>query len=211
MKRRILAILSALSLAMLVATCIVWVRSYWAIDELKLNRAQFPPADNDGDRPVFVAKIHMDGVSANRGVIRLVLERSTDDLLLRTENLKDWSEGYPPGWQLHYRRSHPYEEEPDLPFDTVKPQILLNRFGFFYGTCGIRGLFYESVNFIYTDAEIPAWFLAAMTVLMPGMRLVAFARNRRWIVLGRCSACGYDLRATPDRCPECGKENQLRK
>jgi hypothetical protein len=51
---------------------------------------------------------------------------------------------------------------------------------------------------------VPHWFLVILFATMPLTRLGLFIRRRRRKVEGRCAKCGYDLRATPERCPECG-------
>jgi hypothetical protein len=52
---------------------------------------------------------------------------------------------------------------------------------------------------------VPHWFLALLTIALPlrwlWRRLTTAQRRRSNL----CPICGYDLRATPDRCPECGK------
>jgi hypothetical protein len=44
------------------------------------------------------------------------------------------------------------------------------------------------------------------TGIAPALSLFSLWRRRRREIKGRCGACGYDLRASPLRCPECGAE-----
>ena len=51
---------------------------------------------------------------------------------------------------------------------------------------------------------LPTWFLVAVFASIPTFRFAATLRRARRRKQNRCLSCGYDLRATPDGCPECG-------
>jgi hypothetical protein len=52
--------------------------------------------------------------------------------------------------------------------------------------------------------SVPAWLAVAVSAILPAVRMRAWKLRRRLKTMGRCVVCGYDLRATPLRCPECG-------
>jgi hypothetical protein len=53
----------------------------------------------------------------------------------------------------------------------------------------------------------PHWFFAMLFAILPAFQLRAILHLHKRSREGLCPRCGYDLRATPERCPECGRAN----
>jgi hypothetical protein len=54
---------------------------------------------------------------------------------------------------------------------------------------------------------IPFWLLTALLAILPlcEIRLLCHLKKSHREAHGLCLHCGYDLRASPERCPECGQ------
>jgi hypothetical protein len=67
----------------------------------------------------------------------------------------------------------------------------------------------DQYNWAIKRLALPHWFLVLLFSLLPAVRVIRWQlRRRRARQLGPdarpCPSCGYDRRATPTRCPECG-------
>jgi hypothetical protein len=52
--------------------------------------------------------------------------------------------------------------------------------------------------------SIPYWWFLVLSVPFPVVSLIRSFRQRRRLRMNLCRQCGYDLRHSPGKCPECG-------
>src|SRR4051812_34611017 len=60
----------------------------------------------------------------------------------------------------------------------------------------------------FWSVTLPMWALILLALGLPARtaaQLWQARRARRRLATDMCPACGYDLRGSPDRCPECGR------
>jgi hypothetical protein len=56
----------------------------------------------------------------------------------------------------------------------------------------------------YKSLSMPWYYPVVLLAPLPALWGIGWIRRRRMHRPGTCAVCGYDMRATPGRCPECG-------
>jgi hypothetical protein len=187
LRRILINALAGLSLLLCMAAVGLWVRSSWYFaDRVSWVRA--------GGVPV------LNVVELDRGRIVVFRAVPVDDsgqiVGAETEWLtEDW---------------RPHADWDVVPAGTG---VMLSYVAFDEGTWRWGGLVYQRERSIslhqairFRVLAVPLWMIGAASAVLPCVRAIDFVRRRRRYAQGHCPACGYDLRATPDRCPECGRE-----
>ena len=182
LQRRVLNLLTTLSLLLCAASLALWVLSQFRCGEYRFGTG----------RPYGVFQFV---VALNPGQFRAgtVRERVADD------------DPDPRRGQRWHWRSMYYG--PDT--SARQPRSWLNFLGFDRIRFVTRGDSFarngRQAQFEFDTVGLPFWLLAGAAAVLPAARWARRRRVQRRAALGQCLACGYDLRASPGRCPECGK------
>jgi hypothetical protein len=182
-----------LSLALLTALCILWWRSYRNDEGFESYRAWA-----DGR---WICSV-IDSLQWGNGAI--TFERNT----LREQAVSaDRAQQSVVAEQQLVASSGPwFQNDPDfLRRSQILPAYcIINRWGFYLVWRSDPLPIGHPTYFGHDGVGLPFWFLVMLMTLFAGYclyRVLASLRNK----IGQlCQRCGYDLRATPDRCPECG-------
>lgn len=199
MARKRFTLCSGLSLLLCVAACVLWVGSYFSGDSAGYVRG-------GSQNPPRVIESHaIESAAGVLGVIHQRLIVPDLDAAERASFAQYASETPIPNGFTWWGRA------PDRRvFLDFYPSIW-NRVGF------IAYSRTEQIPAVWTAKTltseesyvgVPHWLIAILTLVLPTIWLkpLIVQRIATWRTgnVGLCPTCGYDLRASKDRCPECG-------
>jgi hypothetical protein len=184
MKRRLLNLLTVLSLLLCVALVAAWVVGFFA------GWSAFYGGGYDSSDSRWGFRV----VVVHEGVVLRVIHSHRVNPAYRGGNFgfhgNTWRREGGDMYEAERTRSHGIP--PLLLWGTGRGQDYLDR----VATVGAR----DTLYFLIVSPLI----LALLAGVPPALWLARSARGRRRTRRGLCPRCGYDLRATPGRCPECG-------
>jgi hypothetical protein len=181
-KRRLFNLLAAVSLVLCAAALAIWVRSYWSAD-----RASWTVLSN---HPTYVRCTCI--TSANGGVQFLAdkLERPGRAGLVSGPSGFEVTRAAPSNYPFFTWHSS---------VSVGVAQVHLKRLGFelflFESTAG------ATFHRVTSSLTLPHCAIAAA---LASVSFVCWRLRATKDSSGKCRTCGYDLRASKDRCPECG-------
>jgi hypothetical protein len=194
MKLRLFNLLAIGSAILFAAVCVFWVRSRSRSDELMFMHCRYLPDKSITSDEVYLMSIQsgvelslMHGHVPPRPVDLVRGYDVNADITGGRPTVGFGSEPYDPfqAW-ISANRPSPILRSP-IHLDIVHRQQPK-------GIDDCRGI----------SLTISHWLLAVLLLVMPTWRLKRFRTVRRARKRGMCAKCDYDLRATPERCPECG-------
>jgi hypothetical protein len=167
--------IAGLSLVLCVATAAFWIRSYFRLDDIS-HKGQW----------------HIHNFSSVRGRAFIQWGWSTQDELKRATG-------------RYARGGFVWDTVPSGATLGVEPMSRGWRLGGFdyFSWAGRRNAAGQLTVGEHVTI-VPWWFLTASAALWPIWWLIRTRRQAHRAKFGWCLTCGYDLRATPNRCPECG-------
>jgi 4-amino-4-deoxy-L-arabinose transferase-like glycosyltransferase len=191
MRRRLFTLVSAVSLVLCVATCVLWVRSYYATVEVSAvaipGVGQWDLKWQEGEMQARDARYDADydAFLYERKRLRELAERLSAELRMLAELPTMPDEGD----SEYCEKANRYAKTLDL-----------------YDGLSGNGPMWKD----YSHGEFRLWQVTAAKAVLPSVWITAWFVRLRWrrkrLASSLCSRCGYDLRASPGRCPECGAE-----
>jgi hypothetical protein len=206
MRRWLARLLHAISLLLCVLMLLLWVRSYYRSDTLRWAGRFLETGE--------ASKLRIVMIYSGQGCLEFAAAQDTYWVASDAVIAEPWL------YVADNRPQHPSETQTKL-----RSKRAWNNFGVLTGsddgetgTVIVAGLSSDSYRTIATGPGwilglvesfkavwVPHWVFVLLFGVLPLLRACRRVQQHLRKRVGFCENCGYDLRASADRCPECGE------